>query len=1175
MKNITYILAFLLSYSVFAQVTIIVDGLPENTSKDASIFISGDFEGWSGGHEDYKLTPHKDTHIITLPKTSESILFKFTQGSWKTVECDGKGQSIGNRKYVFKESQDTLRLKIEGWDHLIAAKAEPTIADNVSVLSEDFEMPQLNRKRRIWLYLPPDYHISNEAYPVIYMHDGQNLFDGSTSFSGEWSVDETLNKLYEEKGLKFIVVGIDNGQSKRLDEYSPWFNENYGGGEGNAYLEFITQTLKPYIDRNFRTLKDKANTGIIGSSMGGLISHYAGLKYPNTFGKVGVFSPAFWFNPNIKHYSQTHGNISDTKMYFLAGGKEGGNVRFEEISQTVADMNEMVATLKAKGFNPDHLKSKVVPEGKHNESLWRNNFEESILWLFSETINVREFVSASSKANQLEIQVSDGTYNIQFYNPSIVETTFRPSDTIQNKESHAVVLEPSAVQTSFSETDNAIEFASSGMSVSITKQPFNISYSYKGEPLISEKRGYYKSAHKPLDIVKTNIVADETEKIEFNLTEDEVLYGGGARALGMNRRGHRLPLFNRAHYGYETESALMNYTMPIVMSSQKYLIHFDNAPIGYLDLDSKSNNTLTYETISGRKTYQVIAGNTWYDIIDNYTDLTGKQPMLPRWALGNFSSRFGYHSQKETIETINKFKEAEIPVDAIILDLYWFGKDIKGTMGNLEFHRDSFPNPKQMIKDLRSKDVETILITEPFILTTSHRWEEAVSNNILAKDSIGNPAKYDFYFGNTGIIDIYNKEGNRWFKNIYKNLSKFGVTGFWGDLGEPEVHPSWVQHATGTADEVHNIYGHDWAKLVYESSLETASEQRPFILMRAGYSGSQRYGMVPWSGDVNRTWGGLQSQPEIALQMGMQGLGYMHSDLGGFAGANLDDELYARWLQYGVFQPIYRPHAQEEVASEPVFRSEKAKALAKEAIELRYRMLPYNYNLVFENSQTGAPLMRPLFFEEETNKMLLEEDSMYFWGNDFLVAPVTYAKAEKQTMYFPKSSNWFDFYSNKTFKGGSIVVYDLEENTIPTFVRGGAFIPMSKTIQSTKAYDANDVIVHYYFDASLSKSKRRYYNDDGKTVKAFEKGMYEILEFASEFKNNTLDINFQAAIGKQFNAQDKSITLVIRNITAAPKQIKVGQQKVNVNYNSKKQTLSIPVKWNTSEDKHIQIKLKK
>src|SRR5690606_13476890 len=217
------------------------------------------------------------------------------------------------------------------------------------------------------------------------------------------------------------------------------------------------------------------------------------------------------------------------------------------------------------------------------------------------------------------------------------------------------------------------------------KKPFNISYSYKNRKLISEKSGYSK--------------IESGEKIDFNLTDNEILYGGGARVLGMNRRGNRLQLYNRAHYGYETRSELMNYTMPIAISSNRYMIHFDNAPIGWLDLDSKRDNTLAYETISGRKTYQIIAADSWQELISHYTLPTGSQPLPPRWTFGNFASRFGYHSQQDAERTIKKFRDAKIPVDAIILDLYWFGKDIKGTMGNLEVFRDSFPDFEKMIAD--------------------------------------------------------------------------------------------------------------------------------------------------------------------------------------------------------------------------------------------------------------------------------------------------------------------------------------------------------------------------------------------------------------------------------------------------------------------------------------------
>lgn len=784
-----------------------------------------------------------------------------------------------------------------------------------------------------------------------------------------------------------------------------------------------------------------------------------------------------------------------------------------------------------------------------------------LCWQFSLAQNAnRTFQSVSFDGKAvLTIQVNDGTYKLQAYTPEIMETTFIPKGEEANKNSHAVVMKPTFSQALLDENSQTIIFSTTGISATITKSPFQISYSYKGKSIISEKNGYQKNEN------------DET--IQFNLTRNEILYGGGARALGMNRRGNRLKLYNRAHYGYETHSELMNFTLPIVMSSNMYMIHFDNAPIGYLDLDSKKNNTLTYETISGRKTYQVIASDSWVDIIDNYTDLTGKQPLPPRWAFGNFSSRFGYHSQAETEATIKAFKDEKIPVDAVILDLYWFGKEITGTMGNLEVYKDSFPDAKQMIKDFNEQGVKTIFITEPFILTTSKRWQEAANKHILAKDSVGNPYKFDFYFGNTGLIDIYNPKGKEWFWGIYKELADLGVAGVWGDLGEPEVHPEKLLHHTGTANEVHNIYGHDWARLIHEGYAKDFPNTRPFILMRAGYSGSQRFGLIPWSGDVNRTWGGLQSQTEIALQMGMQGLGYMHSDLGGFAGANLNDNLYIRWLQYGVFQPIYRPHAQEEVASEPVFRSPRAKKLAKEAIELRYKLLPYNYTAAFENNQKGTPLMRPLFFEEPSNKDLFTNAETYLWGNDFLITPIVKDSVDTKEIYFPESAVWYDFYSGEKIAGGQTKVVSTRENSIPTYVRGGAFIPMAKQIQTTANYNQRDFDLHYYHDESVREHISYMYTDDGETKNAYEKGKYELLKFTSDFRTSHFHFYFSSENGAKFPPNTKKIKVVLHNINKKPKKIKFAKRKVDYEWNPLEKTVTVTINWNTKKTKELYVKL--
>ena len=771
--------------------------------------------------------------------------------------------------------------------------------------------------------------------------------------------------------------------------------------------------------------------------------------------------------------------------------------------------------------------------------------------------NSNRIFKGFSEENQVsKIEVSDGTYFVKFYDDEIVETAFIPTGETYNQNSHAVVLIKKNIDLSVIEKAESINISSEDLTVKIQKNPFQISYYKNDELLISEKNGYQKN---------------ELETIDFNLTSDEVLYGAGSRAVGMDRRGKRYQLYNRAHYGYGDYSELLNFTMPIVLSSKKYLLHFDNAPIGFLDFDSKKDNTLAYETISGRKVYQIVTGKNWEKLIENYTDLTGKQPMLPRWALGNFSSRFGYRSQKETVETIQKFRDENIPVDAVIIDLYWFGKEIQGTLGNFEFDKETFPQPQKMVDDLRKNDVETILITEPFVLKTSKKWDEAVKKRILGKNNKGEAHTFDFYFGTGGIIDIYDPKGYNWFKNIYTDLLKMNVTGIWGDLGEPEVHPSTVIHANGTADEVHNIYGHDWARLVQNAFHSYNSKMRPFILMRAGYSGSQHYGIVPWTGDVGRSWGGLKSQPEISLQMGMQGIAFMGSDLGGFAGDHYDDELYVRWLQYGVFQPIYRPHAGDAVPSEPVFRNEKTKQLSKKAIELRYQMLPYNYQLIYENNDTGTPLMKPLFFEEPNNKDLLAYADSYLWGNYFLVSPIVEAGKKEQKVYFPAKSNWYDFYTGEKYTGGKFKTVKTHEEYIPTFVRGGAIIPLAKPMQSTKEYTGNDLILNYYYDSSVKKSKAKLYNDDGLTNDAKQSGQFEEMQFEAELVKNKIIFEMESDLGDHFSATDKTIELNILYLPSQPKSVKIGCKQLNYNYENSQ--LKIPLEWKKTKRQKVKIKL--
>lgn len=749
------------------------------------------------------------------------------------------------------------------------------------------------------------------------------------------------------------------------------------------------------------------------------------------------------------------------------------------------------------------------------------------------------------KNNVLSLQTQKGSIEIRMLRQDILENRFVPKGKFTSvaQPSHAVQLSTALSGMQLRQDAAVLRLSAGQMTVEVQKAPLRLRYYAQGRFLFED------------------MVSDRSEEgmpvTELTIRPDEVLYGGGARALGMNRRGHRLPLYNKAHYGYEEHSLQMNFAMPLFLSSQKYAVHFDNPATGFLDLDSKKDNRVSYAASGDVRTYQVIAAEQWPQLMEAYTALTGRQPLPARWTLGNFASRFGYHSAEEALRTVALFRAEKIPLDAIVFDLFWFGKEVKGTMGNLAFDPDNFPDPAGMMAKLKKQQVRTVLITEPFILTSSKRWEEAKQNAILATGKDGKPYEYDFYFGHTGLIDITKPAARDWFWQRYAELKKLGADGWWGDLGEPEVHPDDIQHVGGSAAQIHNIYGHEWAKLIAEKTAQSEPKERPFILMRAGYSGSQRFGMIPWSGDVNRSWGGLRSQPEIALQMGMQGMAYMHSDLGGFAGATDDDELYTRWLQYGVFQPVFRPHAQEEVPAEPVYRRDAAKALAKSAIELRYRLLPYNYTLAFENHRSGMPLMRPLFFTEAGSATTQITASAYFWGNDFLVFPVLNAGQKTMQISFPQGHDWIDFYSGVRYKGGSQHELTLNTDTIPVFVKSGAMIPMAEGLQSTEDFRVADLNWHIYPVAAgqVQAATSQFYDDDGKTRMAWEQQAYALTHVIQQLTAEGVVLSVSEKAGKRYRSVPRKWTMYLHGVTQPPRAVYVDQKSQPFSYDKEKKTL--------------------
>ena len=353
------------------HVSFILTNHNQQHSED-KIFVAGNFNNWNPGNTDYAFS-QGTSKVLNMTLPAGTYEYKCTRGNWEKGEVKVDGSGMANR-YLKLESDTIINVETYAWsDDFSHPEKVHTASKNVTVIDTAFFIPQLNRKRRIWIYLPKEYASSSKHYPVLYMHDGQNLFDDMTSGFGEWGIDECLDTLIAKGSPASIVVGIDNGP-KRMNEYNPYDFEKFGAGEGKAYCDFIVQTLKPFIDLHYRTNISKENTLIAGSSMGGLISYYAMLAYPNVFGKAGVFSPAFWTAPAIKELTDTLVSAQKGRFFFYMGGKEGGSY--------IQDMKDVID--KVGKLSTATVFSIIDDDASHNEQAWRKWFPEFYQWIMAD-----------------------------------------------------------------------------------------------------------------------------------------------------------------------------------------------------------------------------------------------------------------------------------------------------------------------------------------------------------------------------------------------------------------------------------------------------------------------------------------------------------------------------------------------------------------------------------------------------------------------------------------------------------------------------------------------------------------------------------------------------------------------------------------------------------------------
>lgn len=745
------------------------------------------------------------------------------------------------------------------------------------------------------------------------------------------------------------------------------------------------------------------------------------------------------------------------------------------------------------------------------------------------------FTGMKQEPGKITISTTTGKLVFQGYLNGILQTTFEANDYKGEQVSNAVIQKPKALLKLVKNNDQSLQVLLGKTMVTVQKNPVHVNYT-------NNNRGFEFSNYE---------VKNEYYTLQFAVNEAEQFFGTGSRSIPINKKGYKVELNNNPQYGYSSNAENLNYSVPFFQSSDGYALFIDNPSRGYIDFEKANAKTIEVGLKAGKLQFYTFFGNNASEIIQQFTSLVGRMPMPARWAMGNFMSRFGYRTQDEVMSIAKKMKDQNFPFDAVIIDLFWFGDAQFGSwnIGNLDWNKQRFPQPEKMIADLKKQNIKTILITEPFVLSESFNYQHTQQNKLNAVDKNGDTVGIkEFYFGHTGLLDIFQNKTRDWYWSKYDAQIKKGVAGWWGDLGEPEKHPNYVYHnfkdlgqkRLFNADEVHNMYGHAWSQMLFEKYEKYYPQQRLFHLNRSGFAGTWRYGSFPWSGDVDRSWNGFRAQLPIMQSMSLSGVPTMHSDAGGFAMGQRDPELYRRWLQMAVFTPIFRPHGSvnapdpkiAQIESEPVFYDEPDKSILRKFVELRYQLIPYVYTLAYDAATKGTPYVRPMFYNDNTDSNLYKANDQYMFGDALLIAPVIEKGATKRRLYLPKGQ-WYDFW-NPTEKrtGGEWIEADVQAESIPVFVKAGSVIPMKPKFDNTVNYPKDKIILHYY--AAEGTRQTLMYEDDGTTNKAIEKNQFELIRFNTSTKNGQVNFTINSNNG-QYKGKplQRQIELYVHGMAAA------------------------------------------
>lgn len=691
---------------------------------------------------------------------------------------------------------------------------------------------------------------------------------------------------------------------------------------------------------------------------------------------------------------------------------------------------------------------------------------------------------------------NQGTLAVTPVSDDIIRVRFKPGGPFGRDHSYAVVSREFSVVDPRAEIGaDSTALTTASLKVTIQHAPLRISFAtIEGESLDAD------------DPVRGIAISEGSFRVAKRLREDEHVYGLGEKNGRLDKRGWALGgynyvMWNSDVYMYDASTDPLYVSVPFFMVARHGKAHgifLDNTWRTWFDVGHEREDLLTFGSEGGDLDYYFINGPEPKQVIERYTTLTGRMPMPPRWALGYNQCRYSYYPESRVRLLAQTFREKKVPADVIWLDIHY-----QDGYKPFTWDHERFPNPKKMLADLAAEGFHVVSIVDPHPEKEKGYppYDSGMAGDHFVKRPDGTvfegpvwPSQAARNPGMSVFPDFSRPATREWWGSMYKGLLDDGIAGIWNDMDEPSVFiaPAVTmpldlvfdnegQQATGR--EIHNVYGQLMSRATYEGLSKLRPNQRPFVLTRASFAGGQRYAAV-WPGDNTADWSWLRQSIPTLLGLGLSGFPFVGSDIGGFVGPG-SAELYTRWLQTGVFYPFMRSHSELSAPDkEPWAFGYQYEPINRRAIELRYELLPHIYNVMAEASQTGIPAMRPLFLEYPGDENAAAIDDEFLFGSDLLVAPVLWEGATERTVYLPKG-DWYDYWSGSHFAGGGRTNLPVTLESIPLFVRGGAFIFRQPVVQNTGDMPGEPLQI---WVTPAAQSDSSFYEDDGATIEYRKSG---------------------------------------------------------------------------------------